>query len=193
MCLAARGKLLDADRDGHGFRFGAGLRDGRTDAQPAAVQAVLRYLFARFDERFDGAPTLLILDEAWLFLDEPAFAARIRAWLKTLRKKNVSVIFATQSPADIKDSTIAPAIIESCASRIFLPNPQATEPQIRMIYEGFGLNSRQIGSSPPRSPSATTTTNRASAIACSTSTRGRPRSPSRAHPHRKTNATSTAC
>ncbi|MBS0474897.1 MAG: TraM recognition domain-containing protein, partial [Proteobacteria bacterium] len=112
---------------------------------PTAVQAVLRYLFARFDERFDGAPTLLILDEAWLFLDEPSFAARIRQWLKTLRKKNVSVIFATQSLADIKDSSIAPAIIESCASRIFLPNPQATEPQIRTIYEGFGLNSRQIG------------------------------------------------
>jgi len=54
------------------------------------------------------------------------------------------VIFATQSLADIKDSSIAPAIIESCASRIFLPNPQATEPQIRTIYEGFGLNSRQI-------------------------------------------------
>ena len=49
------------------------------------------------------------------------------------QKKNVSVIFATQSLADIKDSTIAPAIIESCASRIFLPNPQATEPQIRTI------------------------------------------------------------
>src|SRR3546814_9527656 len=79
-----------------------------------------------------------------LFLDEPSFAARIRQWLKTLRKKNVSVIFATQSLADIKDSSIAPAIIESCASRIFLPNPQATEPQIRTIYEGFGLNSRQI-------------------------------------------------
>lgn len=72
------------------------------------------------------------------------FAARIRQWLKTLRKKNVSVIFATQSLADIKDSSIAPAIIESCASRIFLPNPQATEPQIRTIYEGFGLNGRQI-------------------------------------------------
>jgi type IV secretory pathway VirB4 component len=110
----------------------------------AATQAVLSYLFARFDERFDGAPTLLILDEAWLFLDDPVFASRIRQWLKTLRKKNVSVIFATQSLADIKDSAIAPAIIESCASRIFLPNPQATEPQIRMIYEGFGLNSRQI-------------------------------------------------
>jgi len=111
----------------------------------AAVLAVLGYLFARFDERFDGAPSLLILDESWLFLDDPVFAARIRQWLKTLRKKNVSVIFATQSLADIKDSSIAPAIIKSCASRIFLPNPQATEPQIRTIYEGFGLNSRQIG------------------------------------------------
>ncbi|MCZ4287224.1 DUF853 family protein, partial [Marinobacter salarius] len=80
--------------------------------------AVLSYLFARFEERFDGAPTLLILDEAWLFLDDPLFAARIRQWLKTLRKKNVSVIFATQSLADIKDSSIAAAIIESCASRI---------------------------------------------------------------------------
>jgi len=105
---------------------------------------VLGYLFARFEARFDGAPTLLILDESWLFLDDPVFAARIRQWLKTLRKKNVSVIFATQSLADIKDSSIAPAIIESCAGRIFLPNPQATEPQIRAIYEGFGLNSRQI-------------------------------------------------
>ncbi len=101
----------------------------------AAVLAVLGYLFARFEERFDGAPTLLILDESWLFLDDPVFAARIRQWLKTLRKKNVSVIFATQSLADVKDSSIAPAIIESCASRIFLPNPQATEPQIRTIYE----------------------------------------------------------
>ena len=140
----AHGKLLDADRD----RLGVGdvqcFEMEELMHSKAAVLAVLGYLFARFDERFDGAPTLLILDEAWLFLDDPVFAARIRQWLKTLRKKNVSVIFATQSLADIKDSTIAPAIIESCASRIFLPNPQATEPQIRTIYEGFGLNSRQI-------------------------------------------------
>ena len=145
----AHGKLLDADHDRLEI-----ANAGSADVQcfemeelmhsKAAVMAVLHYLFARFDERFDGAPTLLILDEAWLFLDDPVFAARIRQWLKTLRKKNVSVIFATQSLADIKDSSIAPAIIESCASRIFLPNPQATEPQIRTIYESFGLNSRQI-------------------------------------------------
>ncbi len=107
--------------------------------------AVLGYLFARFDERFDGAPTLLILDEAWLFLDDPVFAARIRQWLKTLRKKNVAgVIFATQSLADIKDSSIAPAVIESCAQPRIPAQPSATEPQIRTIYEGFGLNRRQI-------------------------------------------------
>lgn len=140
----AHGKLLDADADRLGTAAVQAFEMEELMHSKAAVLAVLGYLFARLDERFDGAPTLLILDEAWLFLDDPVFASRIRQWLKTLRKKNVSVIFATQSLADIKDSTIAPAIVESCASRIFLPNPQATEPQIRVIYEGFGLNTRQI-------------------------------------------------
>lgn len=138
------GNLLDADRDRLGVADVQGFEMEELMPSRAAVLAVLGYLFARLEERFDGRPTLLILDESWLFLDDPTFAARIRQWLKTLRKKNVSVIFATQSLADVKDSSIAPAIIESCASRIFLPNPQATEPQIRTIYEGFGLNSRQI-------------------------------------------------
>jgi len=140
----AHGKLLDADHDRLGAADVQGFEMEELIQSKAATRAVLSYLFARFDERFDGSPTLLILDEAWLFLDDPAFASRIRQWLKTLRKKNVSVVFATQSLADIKESSIAPAIIESCASRIFLSNPQATEPQIRVIYEGFGLNARQI-------------------------------------------------
>jgi type IV secretion system protein TrbE len=140
----AHGKLLDADHDRLGSASVQGFEMEELMHSKAAVLAVIGYLFARFDERFDGAPTLLMLDEAWLFLDDPVFASRIRQWLKTLRKKNVSVVFSTQSLADIRDSSIAPAIIESCASRIFLPNPQATEPQIRTIYEGFGLNARQI-------------------------------------------------
>ena len=140
----AHGKLLDAEHDRLGTADVQCFEMEELMASRAAVLAVLGVLFARFDERFDGAPTLLILDEAWLFLDDLVFAARIRQWLKTLRKKNVSVIFATQSLADIQESSIAPAIVESCASRIFLPNPQATEPQIRSIYEGFGLNARQI-------------------------------------------------
>lgn len=103
-----------------------------------------RYLFHRIESRLDGSPALIIIDEGWLVLDSPAFAAQLREWLKTLRKKNASVIFATQSLADVEGSAIAPAIIESCPTRIFLPNERATEPQIARIYERFGLNDRQI-------------------------------------------------
>lgn len=112
--------------------------------QTGVVAPVLTYLFHRLEERFDGRPTLLILDEAWIFLDHPLFAARIREWLKVLRKKNVAVVFATQSLADIAGSAIAPAIIESCPQRIFLPNDRAMEPQGHDTYARFGLNDRQI-------------------------------------------------
>ena len=72
------------------------------------------------------------------------FAGQLREWLKTLRKKNASVVFATQSLADIETSPIAPAIVESCPTRMFLPNERAIEPQIAAIYRRFGLNDRQI-------------------------------------------------
>ena len=113
-------------------------------ARPKAAAPALLHLFQRLEERFDGRPTLLILDEAWVFLDSPLFAARIREWLKTLRKKNVAVVFATQSLADIADSNIAPALIESCPTRIYLPNERAFEPQQRRAYEQFGLNETEI-------------------------------------------------
>jgi type IV secretion system protein VirB4 len=138
------GRLLDADEDRLAI---ADVQCFETEAlmgQAGAVLPVLTYLFHRLEERFDGTPTLLVLDEAWLFLDNPLFAARIREWLKVLRKRNVAVIFATQSLADIAGSSIAPAIIESCPQRIFLPNDRALEPQARAAYEKFGLNERQV-------------------------------------------------
>ncbi|MBI1215943.1 MAG: conjugal transfer protein TrbE [Alphaproteobacteria bacterium] len=113
-------------------------------ARPKAAAPALLYLFNRLEAEFDGRPALLILDEAWLFLDSPVFAARIREWLKTLRKKNVAVIFATQSLADISASSIAPALIESCPTRIYLPNERAFEPQQCEVYERFGLNATEI-------------------------------------------------
>jgi type IV secretion system protein VirB4 len=140
----AFGALLDSDRDRLDLADVHCFETETLMAQPGAIAPVLTYLFHRLEERFDGAPTLLILDEAWLFLDHPLFAARIREWLKVLRKKNVAVLFATQSLADISASGIAPAIIESCPQRIFLPNDRAAEPQAREAYERFGLNERQI-------------------------------------------------
>ena len=138
------GRLLDAAEQNLAF---ADVQCFETEAlmgQAGVVAPVLTYLFHRLEERFDGRPTLLILDEAWIFLDHPLFAARIREWLKVLRKKNVAVLFATQSLADIASSSIAPAIIESCPQRILLPNDRAIEPQGRDAYERFGLNDRQI-------------------------------------------------
>ena len=138
------GALLDAAEDRLEI---ADVQCFETEAlmgSTGAVLPVLTYLFHRLEEQFDGKPTLLVLDEAWVFLDNPLFAARIREWLKVLRKKNVAVVFATQSLADIARSSIAPAIVESCPQRIFLPNDRAVEPQARAAYESFGLNERQI-------------------------------------------------
>ncbi len=87
---------------------------------------------------------MLVLDEAWLFLGETGFAAKIREWLKTLRKKNVAVVFATQSLDDIVRSPIATTLIESCPTQIFLPNARALEPASADLYRLFGLNKRQL-------------------------------------------------
>ncbi|HBL93052.1 MAG TPA: conjugal transfer protein TrbE [Hyphomonas sp.] len=139
----AYGALLDADQEGlsTGRVAAFEMEDIMHDARLAAP--VLAYLFHRLEARFHGSPSLLILDEAWVFLDHPLFAGRLREWLKTLRKKNVSVLIATQSLSDIDGSEIAPALIESCPTRIFLANGRAEEPGQAAIYERFGLNARQ--------------------------------------------------
>lgn len=137
------GRLLDAETE----RLGeATVQAFETEGLigTGAAPAVLAYLFHRVEDRLDGRPTLLIVDEGWLALDDEGFAAQLREWLKTLRKKNASVVFATQSLSDIDNSPIAPAIIESCQTRLLLPNERAIEPQITAIYRRFGLNDRQI-------------------------------------------------
>ena len=137
------GRLLDSETE----RLGdADVQVFETEGLVGSgtASAVLAYLFHRIEGRLDGSPTLIIVDEGWLALDDPAFGAQLREWLKTLRKKNASVVFATQSLADIEGSPIAPAIVESCPTRLFLPNERALEPQITDIYRRFGLNDRQI-------------------------------------------------
>lgn len=138
------GRLLDAEHEDLG---GAAVQVFEIEGLvgSGSAPAVLAYLFHRIDHRLDGRPTLLIIDEGWLALDDQSFSGQVREWLKTLRKKNASVVFATQSLSDIGNSAIAPAIIESCPTRLLLPNERAIEPQITAIYRRFGLNDRQIG------------------------------------------------
>ncbi len=139
------GSLLDAETDSLGvdpfqvFEMGHLMNKG-----DPLVLPVLTYLFHRLEQRFNGQPTLLVLDEAWILLGHPAFKARIREWLKVLRKANVAVVFATQSLTDLTRSGIADVIFESCPTKILLPNPEAMTDNSRPLYESIGLNARQI-------------------------------------------------
>ena len=116
--------------------------------------SMLTYLFHRIEtELFPSEntpmekmiPTYMILDECWLFLDNPMFSSKIKDWLKTLRKKNVSVIMATQSLSDVINSNIKNSLLESCPTKIYLPNPNiAPDTEIEEAYYKFGLNEREI-------------------------------------------------
>jgi len=103
---------------------------------PALRTPAMMYLFHRVEERLDGQPTIIVVDEGWKALDDEVFAIQIKDWEKTIRKRNGIVGFATQSAEDALSSRIASAIVEQAATQIFTANPKA---QAREYVEGFGL------------------------------------------------------
>ncbi|MCO5135372.1 MAG: conjugal transfer protein TrbE [Nitratireductor sp.] len=139
------GHLLDAERDGltlsdfQTFEIEELMNLGDRNLVP-----VLLYLFRRIEKRLTGAPSLIILDEAWLMLGHPAFREKIREWLKVLRKANCAVVLATQSISDAEKSGIIDVLKESCPTKICLPNGAARESGTREFYERIGFNERQI-------------------------------------------------
>ena len=108
---------------------------------PRLRTPVMMYLFHRIEERLDGQPTMILIDEGWKALDDEVFAARIRDWLKTLRKRNALVGFATQSARDALDSRIATALVEQTATMVFMPNARA---RAEDYCEGFGLTDHEL-------------------------------------------------
>ncbi|MGV1832706.1 conjugal transfer protein TrbE [Agrobacterium vitis] len=139
------GQLLDAEQDGLAlgafqcFEVEELMNMGERNLVP-----VLTYLFRRIEKRLTGAPSLIILDEAWLMLGHPVFRDKIREWLKVLRKANCAVVLATQSISDAERSGIIDVLKESCPTKICLPNGAAREPGTREFYERIGFNERQI-------------------------------------------------
>jgi type IV secretion system protein TrbE len=140
----AYGSIFDAKSDNLTFSSWQSFEMEKLMTTKRIVGPVLMYIFHRIEQRLKGDPTIIILDECWVFFDNPLFAEKIREWLKVLRKSNASVIFATQSLADITESPIFSTILESCQSRIFLPNDKALEENMKKKYISFGLNQRQI-------------------------------------------------
>jgi type IV secretion system protein VirB4 len=139
------GQLLDAESDGlelgsfQTFEIEQLMNMGERNLVP-----VLTYLFRRIEKRLTGAPSLIILDEAWLMLGHSVFRDKIREWLKVLRKANCAVLLATQSISDAERSGIIDVLKESCPTKICLPNGAAREPGTREFYERIGFNERQI-------------------------------------------------
>jgi type IV secretion system protein VirB4 len=139
------GHLLDAEQDGllmsecQTFEIEQLMAMGERNLVP-----VLLYLFRRIEKRLTGAPSLIILDEAWLMLGHPTFRDKIREWLKVLRKANCAVVLATQSISDAERSGIIDVLKESCPTKICLPNGAARETGTREFYERIGFNERQI-------------------------------------------------
>lgn len=134
------GRLFDADKDTLKLGSYQSFEMGELMSKKNAVMPTLLYLFHVIEKSCDGSPTFIILDECWTFLDNPIFADKIREWLKTMRKNNVSIVFATQNLTDIKNCHISSAIIESCLTRIFLPNANALNPSDTEVYQYFSLN-----------------------------------------------------
>ena len=139
------GHLLDAEHDGLSlstfttFEIEELMNLGERYALPT-----LLYLFRRIERSLHGQPAAIILDEAWLMLGHPVFRAKIREWLKVMRKANCLVLMATQSLSDAANSGILDVIVESTATKIFLPNVYARDEETSALYRRMGLNTRQI-------------------------------------------------
>jgi type IV secretion system protein VirB4 len=108
---------------------------------PVARTPAMMYLFHRVEERLDGSPTIIVVDEGWKALDDDVFVRRIKDWEKTIRKRNGVVGFATQSAQDALESRIASAIIEQAATQIFMSNAKARRSE---YVDGFGLTEHEL-------------------------------------------------
>ncbi len=108
---------------------------------PVLRTPAMMYLFHRVEDRLDGHPAMIIIDEGWKALDDDVFILRLKDWMKTIRKRNGVVGFATQSASDALDSRIASTIIEQAATQLFMCNPKA---QAKDYCDGFGLSPHEF-------------------------------------------------
>jgi type IV secretion system protein TrbE len=106
---------------------------------------ILLYLFRRVERRLEsGRPTLIPIEELWAPLMRSIFANRINQWLLTLRKQNAAVVLVAHSVGQLHQLPNRHILIESCPTKIFLPNPDAKSEEARRQYAELGLNEREL-------------------------------------------------
>ena len=101
---------------------------------------LMAYLFHRVEQLFDGRRIIIVIDEFWKALADEGFRDLAQNKLKTIRKQNGLMLFATQSPRDAINSPIAHTIIEQCPTQIFMPNSRASRTD---YVDGFKLTERE--------------------------------------------------
>lgn len=147
------GQLLDGESNDVQYRnFTVFELDHVFQMDKKLVLPIFLFLFKEIEKRLDMAvegknnpPSLIIIDEAWMALSHEMFQSKIREWLLTLRKKNCAVVLATQNLTDIVNSPIRQTILESCFTRILLPNPGALNEDLKELYMGYlALNRQQV-------------------------------------------------
>jgi type IV secretion system protein VirB4 len=146
------GHLLDAAEDGlridddvsPACRYQVFELRHLMDLSDKVLVPVLLYLFHRIEAQLSaGRPTLIVVEEAWAALMRSLFARRIKQWLLTLRKENTAVIMVAHSPAQIATLENKQLLTGSCPTRIFLPTPDALDPENAALYEALGLSAAE--------------------------------------------------
>ena len=141
------GKLFDNNKDVSGSGRWQVYEMETLMATPAIVPATLDYLFHRIEGKLKHAKglSIIVLDECWLFFDNPVFKEKLREYFKDMRKKNTSIIFATQNLSDLASKPeLLHTVMENCPNRIYLPNKQAATAQSKELYKLFNCNERQV-------------------------------------------------
>lgn len=139
------GRLLDAEADavGNGCYQVFELRHVM-DMDDKVLVPVLLYLFRRVERQLNGRPALIVIEELWAPLMRTAFANRIKQWLLTLRKQNAAVMLVAHSLAQFDAVAAKQVLIESCPTKVLLPNAEAGSTANLHLYRDLGLNDREI-------------------------------------------------
>lgn len=139
------GRLLDASQDAVGAgRYQVFELRALMDMDDKVLVPTLLYLFRRIERQLDGSPTLIVIEELWAPLMRTVFANRIKQWLLTLRKQNAAVMLVAHTPSQLDAVPTKQVLIESCPTRIMLPNPEATGSANLRAYRDLGLNDREL-------------------------------------------------
>lgn len=139
------GHILDGDYDA--------LRDGRFQVfemqhllqqGDAYLKPILLYLFHQIDKRLkEGNPALIVIEEGHSFLNGQ-FGQQLESWLLEKRKQNTGIIFIDQSLSKVMQSPYTHTLIDSCQTKLFLPDKDADSELNAPLYHAAGLNDREI-------------------------------------------------